>query len=66
LQESINFFFNPIINCRIKSARALFERPESILNGEPMLNKLSAQSRHLCIIPYKTISIFLETINSTL
>jgi len=38
----------------------LLERPKSFLNGELMLNKLSAQSRHLCIIPCKTINIFFE------
>jgi hypothetical protein len=33
---------------------------ESILDGEPMLYKLSAQPMHLYIIPCKTINIFLE------
>jgi hypothetical protein len=60
LQEPINLFFNRIINCRIKSAGVLLIWLESILDGEPMLNKLLAQPRHLCIIPCKTINIFLE------
>jgi hypothetical protein len=58
LQELINFFFNSIINCRIESAGLLLIWPKSILDGELMLNKFSAQPWHLYIIPCKTINIF--------